>query len=59
MPRPVNGLVSDDVIAASAPTLLSRYDGNVYRVGWYPIPMVWYYNKELFDKAGVTPTHRP
>ena len=51
--QPVNGLVSDELLKATNPTLLSNYDGNVYRVGWYPIPMVWYYNKELFDKAGV------
>jgi len=51
--QPVNGLVSDEVIQASSPTLLSYYGGNVYRVGWYPIPMVWYYNKDLFDKAGL------
>ena len=49
----VNGLVSDEVIKASSPTLLSNYGGNVYRVGWYPIPMVWYYNRDLFDKAGL------
>ncbi len=51
--QPVNGLVSDDVIKASSPTLLSNYGGNIYRVGWYPIPMVWYYNRDLFDKAGL------
>ena len=51
--RPVNGLVSDALIEASNPTLLSHFGGDVYRVGWYSIPMVWYYNKELFDRAGL------
>ena len=51
--RPVNGLVSDALIKASNPTLLSHFGGDVYRVGWYSIPMVWYYNKELFDRAGL------
>jgi ABC-type glycerol-3-phosphate transport system substrate-binding protein len=51
--QPVNGLVSDAVIKASNPTLLSNFGGNTYRVGWYPIPMVWYYNKDLFDQAGL------
>ncbi|MBN9022106.1 MAG: extracellular solute-binding protein, partial [Rhizobiales bacterium] len=51
--RGLNGLVDPKVIDASNPTLLSRFGGDVYRVGWYPIPMLWYYNKELFDKAGL------
>jgi ABC-type glycerol-3-phosphate transport system substrate-binding protein len=51
--EPLTGLVSDDVLEASQPTQLSRFGGDVYRVGWYPIPMVWYYNKELFDQAGL------
>ena len=51
--QPVNGLVSDEIIAASTPTLLSNFGGNTYRVGWYPIPMVWYYNKDLFEQAGL------
>ncbi len=51
--RGLNGLVDPKVIEASNPTLLSRFGGDVYRVGWYPIPMLWYYNKELFDKAGL------
>jgi raffinose/stachyose/melibiose transport system substrate-binding protein len=51
--QPVNGLVSDALIEASNPTLLSRFGGDIYRVGWYPLPMVWYYNKALFDQAGL------
>ena len=57
--QPVNGLVSDELLKATNPTLLSNYDGNVYRVGWYPIPMVWYYNKELFNKAGLNADSPP
>lgn len=51
--RPLNGLVNDQVIQTSNPTLLSRYDGNVYRLGWYPLPMIWIYNKDLYDQAGL------
>ncbi len=51
--RGLNGVVDADVIEASNPTLLSNFGGDVYRVGWYPIPMLWYYNKELFDQAGL------
>ena len=49
----LNGLVSDAVIEASSPTLLSHFGGNVYRVGWYPLPMMWIYNKDVYDKAGL------
>jgi ABC-type glycerol-3-phosphate transport system substrate-binding protein len=51
--RPLNGLIKDDVLTASRPTLLSHFGGNVYRLGWYPLPMIWCYNKDLFDKAGL------
>ena len=51
--RPLNGLIKDDVIKASSPTLLSHFGGNVYRLGWYPLPMIWIYNKDLYDKAGL------
>ncbi len=57
--RGLDGLVNADVIKASNPTLLSRYGGNVYRVGWYPIPMLWYYNKDVFEKAGLDPETPP
>jgi ABC-type glycerol-3-phosphate transport system substrate-binding protein len=51
--KPLNGLVKDDVLKASSPTLLSNFGGNTYRVGWYPLPMLWIYNKDAFDKAGL------
>ena len=38
------------------PTLLSHFGGNTYRVGWYPLPMLWIYNKDLFEQAGLDPT---
>jgi len=57
--RPLNGLVKDEVIQASQPTLLSHFGGNVYRLGWYPLPMIWCYNKDLFDKAGLNPDEAP
>jgi raffinose/stachyose/melibiose transport system substrate-binding protein len=57
--RAVNGLVKDDVIKASNPTILSNFGGNTYRLGWYPLPMFWCYNKELFEKAGLDPENPP
>jgi ABC-type glycerol-3-phosphate transport system substrate-binding protein len=57
--RPLNGLVKDDVITASHPTLLSHFGGNIYRLGWYPLPMLWFYNKDLFEKAGLDADNPP
>jgi raffinose/stachyose/melibiose transport system substrate-binding protein len=57
--RPLEGLISDDIIKASNPTLLSRFGGKTYRVGWYPLPMIWIYNKDLFDKAGLNADSPP
>jgi raffinose/stachyose/melibiose transport system substrate-binding protein len=57
--QPLNGLVNADVLKASQPTKLSDYDGNTYRLGWYPLPMIWCYNKDLFEKAGLDPENPP
>lgn len=57
--QPLEGLVSDEVIKTSSPTLLSRFGGKTYRVGWYPLPMIWIYNKDLYDKAGLDADKAP
>jgi multiple sugar transport system substrate-binding protein len=57
--RPLNGLVSDDVLNASLFTQLSRFDNNIYRLGWYPQPMLWIYNKDVFEKAKLDPENPP
>ena len=57
--KPLNGLISEDTLRASNPTVLSNFGGNTYRLGWYPLPMVWYYNKDLFEKAGLDPEAPP
>ena len=51
--QPLNGLVSDDILAQSGATQLSVYEGNQYRVGFYIVGFGLEYNKELFDKAGL------
>jgi raffinose/stachyose/melibiose transport system substrate-binding protein len=56
---PLDGLVNADLLEASRPTLLSRYDGHTYRMGWYPLPMIWIYNKDLFDQAGLDADNPP
>ncbi len=57
--QPLNGLVSDEIIKASSPTLLSNFGGKTYRLGWYPLPMIWIYNKDLYDKAGLDADKAP
>jgi ABC-type glycerol-3-phosphate transport system substrate-binding protein len=57
--QPLEGLVSEDVIKASNPTLLSRFGGKTYRLGWYALPMIWIYNKDLYDKAGLDADKAP
>ncbi|HVO04974.1 MAG TPA: extracellular solute-binding protein [Candidatus Cybelea sp.] len=56
---PLDGLVSDQVVKDSNPTLLSHYNGHIYRLGWYPQPMTWSYNKDVFEKAGLDPENPP
>jgi raffinose/stachyose/melibiose transport system substrate-binding protein len=41
----LKGLVKEDILQASNPTLLSHFGGDIYRTGWYPLPMFWCYNK--------------
>jgi ABC-type glycerol-3-phosphate transport system substrate-binding protein len=55
----LKGLIKEDILNASNPTMLSRFGGDIYRVGWYPLPMVWYYNKALFEQAKLDPEQPP
>ncbi len=51
--EPLNGLLPEDLLVNSNATPLSIYQGKQYRVGWYSVPLLWAYNKDLFDKAGL------
>lgn len=51
--EPLDGLLPADLLASSNATPLSIYQGQQYRVGWYSVPLLWVYNKDLFDKAGL------
>jgi ABC-type glycerol-3-phosphate transport system substrate-binding protein len=57
--QPLDGLMNADVLKASQPTLLSNYGGHTYRMGWYPLPMIWIYNKDVFEKAKLDPDKAP
>jgi len=51
--EPLNNLLSEEEIWATNPTVLSVYQGDVYRTGWYSASLLMLYNKEIFDKAGL------
>lgn len=55
----LDGLVKEDVVEASNPTLLSKFGGHTYRLGWYALPMIWIYNKDAYDKAGLDADKAP
>ena len=57
--QPLDGLMNADILKASQPTLLSHFNGHIYRMGWYPLPMIWMYNKDLFEKAKLDPEKPP
>lgn len=56
---PLNDLIAEDVLQASNATPLSIYDGNYYRMGWYPVPLLWEYNKDVWDQAGLDADNPP
>ena len=56
---PLNGLVSDQVLADSGATQLSVFEGKQYRVGFYSIGFGIAYSKELFDQAGLDADNPP
>jgi ABC-type glycerol-3-phosphate transport system substrate-binding protein len=57
--RPLSELMDPQVLADSNPTPLSNFDGKTWRMGWYPLPMPIYYNKDAFERAGLDPEAPP
>jgi len=57
--EPLNDLIPADLLAASNATSLSVYQGKQYRMGWYSVPLLWVYNKQHFDKAGLDADNPP
>jgi len=57
--EPLNGLIPDDKLKNTGATQLSIYQGKQYRVGWYAASILWLYNKDMFDKAGLNADQPP
>jgi raffinose/stachyose/melibiose transport system substrate-binding protein len=56
---PLDEMIDPQILADSGATALSVYDGKQYRIGWYAVPMIWEYNKDVFDKAGLDADNPP
>lgn len=56
---PLDDLIPTEAIVKSNATRLSFYDGKYYRMGWYPVPLIWEYNKDVWDKAGLDADNPP
>lgn len=57
--EPLNNLLDDAFLAKTNATPLSVYQGQQYRTGWYSVPLLWVYNKPLFDSAGLDADNPP
>jgi raffinose/stachyose/melibiose transport system substrate-binding protein len=51
--EPLNGLIPEDLLKSSNATTLSIFEGKQYRLGWYAVPLLWVYNKQMFDQVGL------
>jgi raffinose/stachyose/melibiose transport system substrate-binding protein len=57
--EPLNNLLDDAFLENTNATQLSTYQGQQYRTGWYSVPLMWAYNKDIFDKAGLDADNPP
>jgi ABC-type glycerol-3-phosphate transport system substrate-binding protein len=55
----LNGLVPDEILQQSGATVLSVYQGQQYRVGWYIVGFGIEYDKSAFENAGLDPESPP
>lgn len=56
---PLDTLIPRQTLEDSGATVLSTYKDQYYRIGWYSLPMVWEYNKDVWDKAGLDADNPP
>lgn len=57
--EPLNDWIPEEVLKAADATSLSIFENKQYRVGWYAVPYMWAYNKEMFDRAGLNADQPP
>ena len=51
--EPLNDLLDEEFLAKTNATPLSVFQGQQYRTGWYSVPLLWVYNKDIFDEFNV------
>lgn len=58
---PLDGLLGDDYVNDLIPSLRAdyTYNGELKGIPWAPTPYVLYWNKELFEQAGLDPEQPP
>lgn len=56
---PLDGLIDRALLDVSGATALSKYQDQFYRIGWYALPMIWEYNKDVWDQAGLDADNPP
>lgn len=61
MAAPVGDVLSEELVADIYPNILDacKIDGEAYGVPMYVSPFLMYYNKDLFEKAGLDPNTPP
>jgi ABC-type glycerol-3-phosphate transport system substrate-binding protein len=57
--EPLDDWIPADELKHMYASELSNFQGKQYRSGWYLIPMVWIYNRKLFEEAGVPASMTP
>jgi multiple sugar transport system substrate-binding protein len=57
--EPLNDYIPADILEQSNALALSVYEGQQYRVGWYPVPLFLEYNKDVWDQAGLDADNPP
>lgn len=57
--EPLNALIAEDVRKTTQATILSTYQAQQYRMGFYALASLWNYGKDVFDASGLNADEAP